>query len=195
MKHLQCVVLAALVMIAASPSQATVLLDLVDSPAGTTAYNLLFTATATDTTLSVAGYDVIAFEDVYDNSVSTTGGPNLLGGSWSFTPAASGSLANTFDDGTSVPGLIFGGLSVGFYDTFSQTFATTPGETYGYSFTFTQGHEGPSALVVTATAAAATPTVPEPSTWAMLLLGFVGLGFAGYRASRKGVRPPEAFGS
>jgi hypothetical protein len=28
-------------------------------------------------------------------------------------------------------------------------------------------------------------TVPEPSTWAMLLLGFAGLGFAGYRAQRK----------
>jgi hypothetical protein len=28
--------------------------------------------------------------------------------------------------------------------------------------------------------------VPEPSTWAMMLLGFAGLGFAGYRASRKG---------
>jgi hypothetical protein len=30
-------------------------------------------------------------------------------------------------------------------------------------------------------------TVPEPSTWAMMLLGFGGLGFAGYRASRKGL--------
>ena len=27
--------------------------------------------------------------------------------------------------------------------------------------------------------------VPEPSTWAMMLLGFAGLSFAGYRASRK----------
>jgi hypothetical protein len=27
--------------------------------------------------------------------------------------------------------------------------------------------------------------VPEPSTWAMMLLGFVGLGFAGYRQARK----------
>jgi hypothetical protein len=27
--------------------------------------------------------------------------------------------------------------------------------------------------------------VPEPSTWAMMLLGFAGLGFAGYRRSRK----------
>jgi hypothetical protein len=27
--------------------------------------------------------------------------------------------------------------------------------------------------------------VPEPSTWAMMLLGFAGLAFAGYRASRR----------
>ena len=27
-------------------------------------------------------------------------------------------------------------------------------------------------------------TIPEPSTWAMMLLGFVGLGFAGYRRAR-----------
>jgi hypothetical protein len=31
---------------------------------------------------------------------------------------------------------------------------------------------------------APTPT-PEPSTWAMMLLGFAGLGFAGYRTSRR----------
>jgi hypothetical protein len=29
--------------------------------------------------------------------------------------------------------------------------------------------------------------VPEPSTWAMMLLGFAGLGLAGYRASRQAV--------
>jgi CHASE1-domain containing sensor protein len=28
---------------------------------------------------------------------------------------------------------------------------------------------------------------PEPSTWAMMILGFVGVGFAGYRASRNAV--------
>jgi len=27
--------------------------------------------------------------------------------------------------------------------------------------------------------------VPEPSTWAMMVLGFLGLGFAGYRSARK----------
>jgi PEP-CTERM motif len=31
----------------------------------------------------------------------------------------------------------------------------------------------------------ATDPVPEPSTWAMMLLGFAGLGFAAYRASRR----------
>jgi hypothetical protein len=32
---------------------------------------------------------------------------------------------------------------------------------------------------------ATAPTAPEPSTWAMLLLGFAGLGFVRYRASRR----------
>jgi PEP-CTERM motif len=29
-------------------------------------------------------------------------------------------------------------------------------------------------------------SIPEPSTWAMMLMGFAGLGLAGYRATRKG---------
>ena len=28
-------------------------------------------------------------------------------------------------------------------------------------------------------------STPEPSTWALMLIGFAGLGFAGYRASRR----------
>jgi hypothetical protein len=31
-----------------------------------------------------------------------------------------------------------------------------------------------------------TDVIPEPSTWAMMLLGFVGLGFLGYRQTQKG---------
>ena len=30
-------------------------------------------------------------------------------------------------------------------------------------------------------------TIPEPSTWVMMVLGFAGLGFAGYRSSRKSI--------
>ena len=32
----------------------------------------------------------------------------------------------------------------------------------------------------------APSAVPEPSTWAMMLLGFAGLGYAGYRRTRSG---------
>jgi PEP-CTERM motif len=32
-----------------------------------------------------------------------------------------------------------------------------------------------------------TAAVPEPATWAMLFAGFVGLGFLGWRRTRKGV--------
>jgi hypothetical protein len=38
---------------------------------------------------------------------------------------------------------------------------------------------------VAVSVALAAPPVPEPSTWATLLLGFAGLGFAGYRHTRK----------
>ena len=38
--------------------------------------------------------------------------------------------------------------------------------------------------LVTGFTVVGTP-VPEPSTWAMMVLGFAGLGFAGYRASRR----------
>ena len=34
--------------------------------------------------------------------------------------------------------------------------------------------------------------IPEPSTWAMMLLGFAGLGFAGYRRARVGHTTPRA---
>jgi unsaturated chondroitin disaccharide hydrolase len=36
------------------------------------------------------------------------------------------------------------------------------------------------------------PTVPEPSTWAMMLLGFAGLGFAGIRRARADRALPRA---
>jgi len=38
-----------------------------------------------------------------------------------------------------------------------------------------------------------TPSaVPEPATWAMMLTGFAGLGFVGYRHKRKGGAPTVA---
>ena len=46
--------------------------------------------------------------------------------------------------------------------------------------TWISGYEGFGGVSV-----ALTSTTPEPSTWAMMLLGFVGLGFVGYRQRHK----------
>jgi PEP-CTERM motif len=57
----------------------------------------------------------------------------------------------------------------------------------GYSAAFTgvvdYNIQGSAALSNVTTSSSA---VPEPSTWGMMLLGFVGLGFAGYRRARAG---------
>ena len=42
-------------------------------------------------------------------------------------------------------------------------------------------------------AAPVTASIAEPSTWAMMTLGFAGLAFAGYRRSRRGQRNAPRF--
>jgi hypothetical protein len=48
------------------------------------------------------------------------------------------------------------------------------------------GDEPPATMMAVFHIGAASP-VPEPSAWALMLLGFAGLGFVGYRRSRKDV--------
>jgi PEP-CTERM motif len=50
----------------------------------------------------------------------------------------------------------------------------------GWSETTADNHQGTTAGVL-ANIYVGTPTVPEPSTWAMMLAGFAGLGYLGYR--------------
>jgi len=45
--------------------------------------------------------------------------------------------------------------------------------------------QGPTDNTVISTGAATYALIPELSTWAMMLLSFAGLGFAGYKKSRK----------
>jgi hypothetical protein len=62
---------------------------------------------------------------------------------------------------------------------FGATFSSlgvTPGV---YTWTWGEGADADSFTLAVGT--------PEPSTWAMMLLGFAGLGFAGYRRTRKAV--------
>ena len=44
--------------------------------------------------------------------------------------------------------------------------------------------EPPFTFISPFSSGAATPAVPEPSTWALMLAGFAGLGFLGYRRNR-----------
>ena len=85
--------------------------------------------------------------------------------------AALGSNSYTFNDGTPVPALGFAAQNPPNADIFYQFFATTPTYSFDYSNNTSGLGATPSLLVATAR------SVPEASTWAMLLLGF-----AGYRA-------------
>jgi PEP-CTERM motif len=77
-------------------------------------------------------------------------------------------LAFTIDGGSTVVDLFSNGLGFG-----------PPGAVFGLAVVTSQTTSDyfPNAGIAAST--------PEPSTWAMMILGFAGLGFAGYRASRK----------
>ena len=177
---------AAGLAVSAAASADTTLLTLSNPPIETgVLYDLSFTATSSSTTLSVAGFQVPSDEYVTDNGVYANGSAtNLLATVWAFTPAASGSDTSQYSDGTSVNALRFAGITAGDYDTYSQTFSTTAGDTYTYKFSFQELDTGPSSLVVTTSGASA---VPEPAAWALMLIGLVGLvGLAGVRGSLRG---------
>ncbi len=82
--------------------------------------------------------------------------------------------------------------SINAYDLYSQfpagSFENNYGDT-GYLMSFAV-KGGFDSVVFSTTGGAsdfefAVTSVPEASTWAMMLFGFAGLGFAGYRTSRK----------
>ena len=91
------------------------------------------------------------------------------------------------------------------YDAISQTILTQIGDVYQISFNLNGGDGGPNysrlstngdvtdiggnGIDVLVYAQAGLPiagSVPEPSTWAMLILGFVGIGFMAYRRKPSG---------
>ena len=165
----------AVALAVSAPARAdTILLDLIN-PGGQigTPYSLSFNATDALTTLTFAGYQVPSYVDINNiGAFLNNAGANLLGTTWTFTAAPSGSLASQFDEGTGVNALSFAGVTAGSYDSFAQQFATTAGSSYTVNFLFSNfGSPTPSGLRVSTTAG-----IPEPATWGMMLLGFGGVG-------------------
>jgi hypothetical protein len=178
---------AAAISVAAAGQAGATTLTLTNPPTQkNTPMTVTFTARGTEGIVFDEGYQVNDIEYLTDNMVTLSGGgPNLLGSTWGHVFAAMGSISFTYNDGTPVPALGFAAQDPPLVDSFYQMFATAPGDTYTYSFNYTNNNTGggatPSLLV------ASVNSVPEASTWAMMLLGFVGLGLAGYRARRAAV--------
>ena len=73
--------------------------------------------------------------------------------------------------------------------TFDDTLTLTAGQSIDFEVAWDPHNTrigGPYHNDTTAISARLTTVVPEPSTWAMMLLGFVSLGFAGFRRRREG---------
>jgi hypothetical protein len=167
------VAVAALLAVSAS-AQATVLFDSVDNQATSQHASLSFFATDPITTISFSGYNRDVATLVYYISLQLNGvGSNLI--SWSFSPAPTGSGAYTKDGST----LEFYGVTIGSYDTFSQSISLNTGSNYQLDFDYdiygyTNGLRVETNGSLTAPMVAAP--VPEPETYAMMLAGLAGLG-------------------
>jgi hypothetical protein len=114
--------------------------------------------------------------------------------SYSFE-SSTGSAAGTV---TSGQGIAFGGLPY-FFVGISSECCFVDGVNVGPGFQFDFAQQGSAVqpgnfdsvtsenrfLYGTVTPADVAAAAPEPSTWAMMFLGFAALGFAGYRPSKK----------
>ena len=120
--------------------------------------------------------------DVYSGFTSPSGSMGSGG-----TTAASSGTGDTFginDMVLDVPGGYTSGPISG-SSTFDNTTIAGLGFTPGtYVFSWDSSVVG-AAVEDDSITVQVGPTVPEPSTWAMMLLGFAGLGFVGYRQRQK----------
>jgi hypothetical protein len=88
-------------------------------------------------------------------------------------------------DGTILSGspLTNANAPVGNWATFNYSFLAPTTADYTLSFVFTSGATPSKDLLLDGVSVS---SVPEPSTWAMMILGFCGLGFMAYRRKQNG---------
>ena len=137
-----------------------------------------------------------------DFSLGPVGSDTPIG--WTFENTYGATFSGIVDSGCGVGGSScwYDG-SVQAYDELSQTIGTTVGDVYHISFYATDNGSLPTFsdvstngdttdtggngadIVVYAQASAPPLNTPEPSTWAMMILGFAGMGFVAYRKTKR----------
>jgi hypothetical protein len=179
------------------PAEAKVVIDIVQSgddvvATGSGALDLTdLTLAHTETGFggvdaNVAGIIVGSFPGATSLYTGLTGPVSFGTGDFFSSSSGSGDILGVVGNSGSVPvifvpdGYVSGSPLSGSSTYDGQTLASL-GLTRGtYVYTWGSGADADS-LTVNIGAAA----TPEPATWAMMLLGFAGLGFAGHRATRK----------
>jgi hypothetical protein len=158
------------------------------------------TGSANGLTLSPNGGAFVAADGPFqDGPISQVISGLTAGQSYAVTFNWAAAQQDTFSGPTS------SGWTVDFSGDPSQSTGNTSIVSHGFSgwktttFDFiAQGSTETLSFLATGTGGAALPpfalldgvdveAVPEPSTWAMLLLGFVGLGYAGFRTRKKAI--------
>ena len=132
-------------------------------------------------------------------------GPSSFGsGGFEYANSGSGNivgLAGSLITGTPILGVPVGYVSGSSLRTSTDTWddatfaslGVTPGL---YTWTWGSGKDADSFRLIVAggpleqLASLDPPAVPEPATWTLMAVGFAGLGFAGYRATRKSASLP-----
>jgi hypothetical protein len=127
------------------------------SPSGTYASIADFGAA----TLSVSGDTITSFFQISGSGIFGSGSISHDDGATLYLDGSSTPIVNSAAETNDI----------------TNTFATTLG-LHTYVLDYVEGNGSPSVLEF-------TTGVPEPATWAMMLLGFAGLGFAGYRRTKK----------